>query len=138
VAYVALATAYATKSAPVLEAALGHAQGALSDEEKASAAATASLMAMNNVYYRFSHLAENEALARLPAKLRMNHMGKPGVDKAEFELACLAVSALNGCGRCIASHVHELEKAGVALETIQWSARLAGVLAAAAQAVAFA
>ena len=50
-------------------------------------------MAMNNVYYRFVHLASNPEYGTLPAKLRMNVIGAPGIDKADFELFSLAVSA---------------------------------------------
>ena len=55
-------------------------------------------MGMNNVYYRFTHLVSNDEYRTLPAKLRMNVIGNPGVDKVDFELWSLAVSAINGCG----------------------------------------
>ena len=61
-------------------------------------------MAMNNVYYRFVHLASNPEYGTMPAKLRMNVIGTPGIDKDDFELFSLAVSAMNGCGMCIDSH----------------------------------
>ena len=57
-------------------------------------------MAMNNVYYRFTHLARAR-LQDVPAKLRMNVIARPGVDKVDFELWSLAVSAINGCGMCV-------------------------------------
>ena len=37
----------------------------------------------------------------MPARLRMNVMANPGVEKVDFELWSLAVSAINGCGMCI-------------------------------------
>jgi len=43
-------------------------------------------MAMNNVYYRFLYLASNKAYETKPARLRMNTIANPGVDKADFEL----------------------------------------------------
>ena len=58
-------------------------------------------MAMNNIYYRFVHLVHAADYKTLPAKLRMNVMAKPGVDKVDFELWSLAVSAINGCGMCL-------------------------------------
>ncbi len=58
-------------------------------------------MGMNNVYYRFLHLVEDDEYAKLPARLRMNVIGSPGIDKADFELISLAVSAVNGCGKCV-------------------------------------
>ena len=42
-----------------------------------------------------------------------NVIGKPGVDKVDFELWCLAVSAINGCGLCVDSHENVLREKGV-------------------------
>jgi alkyl hydroperoxide reductase subunit D len=89
-------------------------------------------MAMNNVYYRFVHLASNPVYQTLPAKLRMNALGNPGIDKADFELFCLAVSAMNGCGLCIDSHERVLSQHGVKPETIQAAARIGAVVKAVA------
>ena len=50
---------------------------------------------MNNVYYRFVHLVGNEEYGKLPARLRMNVIGAPGIDKTDFELYSLAVSAVH-------------------------------------------
>ncbi len=76
-------------------------------------------MGMNNVYYRFVHLASNKQYGTLPAKLRMNIIANPGVDKTDFELWSLAVSAINGCGMCIDAHEAVLLKAGMPVEQIQ-------------------
>src|SRR3712207_426849 len=65
----------------------------LSAEAYTAAKAAASVMAMNNVYYRSMHLLDDEACATLPAKLRMSVIAKPGVEKVDFELWSLAVSA---------------------------------------------
>jgi lipoyl-dependent peroxiredoxin subunit D len=67
-----------------------------------AAHAAAAIMAMNNVYYRFLHLVEDEEYGKLPARLRMSVIGNPGIAKADFELLSLAVSAINGCGTCVA------------------------------------
>src|SRR6201999_3161706 len=96
----------------------------LSPEALNAAKAAAAIMAMNNIYYRFTHLASNAEYRTLPAKLRMNVIGNPGVDKADFELWSLAVSAVNGCGMCIDSHEHELRKAGLTTEAIQAAVRI--------------
>ena len=104
----------------------------LSPEAANAARAAAAVMAMNNVYYRFTHLAGNEEYSRMPAKLRMNVIGAPGIDKVDFELFSLAVSAMNGCGMCIDSHEQVLKKAGVTAEVIQSSVRIASVMKAVA------
>ena len=46
---------------------------------------------MNNIYYRFVHLSNDKSFSTMPAKLRMNVIGNPGIDKVDFELSCLAV-----------------------------------------------
>ena len=80
-------------------------------------------MAMNNVYYRFVHLVQEEEYAKLPARLRMNVLGAPGIAKADFELLALAVSAINGCGTCIASHERQLRQHGLEREAVQSAVR---------------
>lgn len=97
-----------------------------------NAAKAAAIMAMNNIYYRFTHLVSSPDYASLPAKLRMNVIGRPGVEKADFELWSLAVSAINGCGTCLDAHERELRKAGVGVESIQAAARIAAVVHAVA------
>ena len=62
----------------------------------------------------------------------MNVIGAPGIDKADFELFSLAVSAMNGCGMCIDSHERVLIQHNVKPETIQAAARIAAVLKAVA------
>jgi len=61
----------------------------------------------------------------------MNVIANPGVDKADFELWSLAVSAINGCGMCIDAHEHELRQAGLTTEQIQAAVRIASVVNAA-------
>jgi alkyl hydroperoxide reductase subunit D len=100
----------------------------LSPEALSAAKAAAAIMAMNNIYYRFIYLASAEDYKTLPARLRMNVIGKPGVDKADFELWCLAVSAINGCGVCIDSHEKILREVGLSAEQIQAAVRIAAVV----------
>lgn len=100
-----------------------------------AAKAAAAIMAMNNVYYRFTHLASNKAYETLPAKLRMNVIGNPGVEKADFELWSLAVSAMNGCGRCIDAHEKVLQEAGIREEQIQAAVRIGAIVASVAVAL---
>lgn len=127
-----LACAHATGHRPLIDAAEAEAAPKLSAEAANAARAAAAVMAMNNVYYRFTHLASNEEYRRMPARLRMNVIGAPGIDKADFELFSLAVSALNGCGMCIDAHERVLQQHGVSAEQIQAAARLASVVQAAA------
>lgn len=127
-----VATALASRSATVIRELTEEAAGHLSDEAMTAAKAAASVMAMNNVYYRSMHLIGDEEYANLPARLRMQAIGNPGVDKYDFELWCLAVSAVNGCGRCLESHEKALRGAGAGREPIQEAIRIAAVVHAAA------
>ena len=71
----------------------------------------------------------------MPAKLRMNILANSGVDKIDFELYSLAVSAINGCGLCIDSHVGTLAHSNVDKATISHTIRIASVVNATSQAL---
>jgi len=126
----ALASALASRNSDVIAAIYGEAKEHLSEDALKAAKGAASIMAMNNVYYRFVHLLENDDFKKLPAKLRMNIMMNPGVDKEDFELWSTAVSAVNGCGMCIQGHVNELLKRNVSKEAVQHAARIGSVIQA--------
>ena len=98
-----------------------------------AAHAAAAIMAMNNVYYRFLHLVEDEEYGKLPARLRMSVIGNPGIGKADFELLSLAVSAINGCGTCVASHERQLRQHGLTREAVQSAVRIAATVHAVAR-----
>ena len=93
-------------------------------------------MGMNNVYYRSLHLLSNHEYRTIPARLRMNVIANPGVEKVDFELWCTAVSAVNGCGMCLDSHEAELRKHGVPAANIQTAIRIASVVNAVSRVIA--
>ena len=113
---VALASAIASRHRPLVEA----------------LETAAAMMAMTNVYYRFTHLVSNKEYETLRAGLRMNVMRDPGIDKASFELCALAVSAINGCGACMDSHEQVLRQHGISAQGVQSAVRIAAVVHAAA------
>lgn len=96
------------------------------------AKAAAAIMGMNNIYYRFVHLVEDKEYTSMPARLRMNVLANPGVDKNDFELLSLAVSAVNGCGMCVTAHDKTLRQHEVGREAIQSAVRIASVIHAVA------
>ncbi len=126
-----IAAALASRNATVTQAVLAEFAPALAPEALEAAKAAAAIMAMNNVYYRFTHLVGGDYPA-MPARLRMNAMAKPGVDKATFELWSLAVSAVNGCGMCMESHERAVRQHGLTAEQVQAAVRIAAVVHAAA------
>lgn len=127
-----LACAHGTGYKPLVEATEAEAAGKLSPAAADAARGAAAVMAMTNVYFRFVHLASNQDYAQMPAKLRMNLVGSPGIEKVDFELFGLAVSAMNGCGLCIDSHEKVVRQHNVAPEIVQTAARIAAILKAAA------
>jgi alkyl hydroperoxide reductase subunit D len=127
-----LATALAARNAKLVSAIAAESAQHLTPEAIAAAKAAASIMAMNNIYYRFTHLAADPDYARMPARLRMNVIANPGVDRIDFELWSLAVSAINGCGTCIDAHDQVLRQAGVSRDSIQQAVRIASVIHAVA------
>src|SRR3954453_18135540 len=126
-----IVSALAARNPTVSRAVLAEFGPKLSPEALAAAKAAASVMGMNNIYYRFTHLVVGD-YAQMPAKLRMNIMAKPGVDKADFELWSLAVSAINGCGMCMESHEKVVLQHGTSKDAVQAAVRIAAVVHATA------
>jgi alkyl hydroperoxide reductase subunit D len=123
-----LVTAIASRNPDVVRAADAAASDHLTEQAKTAARSAAAIMAMNNIYYRFTHLSKNPDFQSMPARLRMNVIANPGVEKVDFELWSLAVSAVNGCGRCIEAHEDVLLKAGISKEAIQDAVRIAAII----------
>ncbi len=128
VGLVALASAIAARHAPLVTAIEADAAANATTQELNGARTAAAIMAMNNVYYRFTHLVGDNEYQTLRAGLRMNAMSNPGCDKIDFELCSLAVSAINGCGMCMDSHEKTLRKHGVSAQAIQSAVRIAAVV----------
>ena len=126
-----IVAALASRNAEVTAAVTAEFASQLSAEALGAAKAAASIMGMNNIYYRFTHLVGGD-YPKLPAKLRMNVMAKPAVDKADFELWSLAVSAVNGCGMCMESHEKVVRHGGLSSEQVQAAVRIAAVVHAVA------
>ena len=127
-----IATAIASRNPDVIGAVIGEFASKLDATTLNAAKAAAAIMSMNNVYYRFLHLAESEDYSKLPARLRMNVIASPGAARQDFELWSLAVSAINACGRCIAAHEKVLRDAGTTPEQIQAAVRIASTVHAVA------
>ncbi|WP_433130339.1 carboxymuconolactone decarboxylase family protein [Micromonospora sp. CA-240977] len=128
----ALACAVAARNPTVLREIAAEALGHLGAEGVEAAKGAAAIMAMNNIYYRAKHLIGDEQYASMPARLRMQIIARPGVDKGDFELWCLAVSAVTGCGVCLESHEKTLRASGFTREQVHEALRISAVVHAAA------
>ncbi len=128
----AAACALACRNEAVSEAILAEAAGKLAPEQLGSAKAAFGVMGMNNIFYRFKHMVHKPEYADIPARLRMQAIRTHGGDPVDFELACLAVSSINGCEACIASHENVVREKGVTAEAVVASVRIAATLHAVA------
>lgn len=100
-----------------------------SAEEIAETHACASLLSLNNVFYRFRHYMKGNAYYNnTPAGVRMSIMMAPVMGKELFELMSLSVSALNGCEQCVTSHEHSVKALGTGEARIYDVIRLAAVI----------
>jgi alkyl hydroperoxide reductase subunit D len=132
IAIIAIASAIAARHEPLTQAIVAKFSATLSESEANAARAAAAIMAMNNIYYRATHLIHNDEYGTMRAGLRMNVMASPGVDKMTFELASLAVSAINGCGACMDSHERTLRQHEVSAQGVQSALKIAAVVHAVA------
>ena len=82
---------------------LAETEGTTSDEI-AELYALVSLMNVNNIFYRFRHFTNKEYYNQTPAGIKMSIMMNPVLGKEFFELASLAISAVNGCEMCVNAH----------------------------------
>ncbi len=129
---VALSSAIASRNVTLARAIEQLAAPYLGASEVSAARAAAAIMGMNNIYYRFLHLVEDPEYKQLPARLRMNVIAQPGAGRVDFELCSLAVSAINGCGTCVASHERQIRQHGLTREAVQSAVRIASVIHAVA------
>jgi alkyl hydroperoxide reductase subunit D len=134
---VAITCAIATRTPELRDAILADARaGAIDDAVIDDARAAAVLMGMNNVYYRFRHMIGKETYSQKPARLRMQRIAKPATNKADFELFCLAVSAINACEACMRSHEAVVLEGGVSEDQVHDAVRIAAIVNAASFALA--
>ena len=96
--------------------------------EIAEAVGCASLLSANNVLYRFRHFVHKDKYNEIPARIKMNIMGRPVNGKEFFELMSLAVSAVNGCEMCVKAHENSLIELGTKEERIFEAVRIASVI----------
>jgi alkyl hydroperoxide reductase subunit D len=123
-----VSTAIATRNPELTAATIEEAAKVLTPVALDAAKAAAAIMGMNNIYYRFHHLTDNEKYATLPARLRMNVLRTHNVDHVDFELWCLAVSAVNACGKCVSSHENVVRQKGMTEEVVNAAIRVTSVI----------
>jgi alkyl hydroperoxide reductase subunit D len=127
---VAISCAFASRSPTLAQALIdaGKVDATVVEDAKAAAA----IMGMNNVFYRFRHVMGKESYKQRPARLRMTRIARPSTNKVDFELFCLAVSAINNCEACIKSHEETVLAGGLSEDQVFDAVRIAATIHAAA------
>jgi alkyl hydroperoxide reductase subunit D len=124
----ALACAIASGSPRLISAIRAEAAKHISEQASNAAKAAAAVMDMNNILYRFRHYAGNPKYGEIPARLRMQAIRTHGSDPLDFELWCLAVSAVNGCEVCIQAHEKAVREKGANEEAVMAAVRIASTV----------
>jgi alkyl hydroperoxide reductase subunit D len=130
---VALAAAFSTKHVYLIDILKNN-----TPEQEAHAALTAAaLMGMNNVWYPFVEMAQDDDLKGVRPELRMNaYATHGGVEKKKFEAYALAASIVGKCHFCVKSHYDTLRKEGLSTTQLRDIGRIAAVINATAQVLA--
>ena len=130
---VALAAAFAARSQPLVQAF----SDAAPEAERNAALTAAALMGMNNAWYPFVEMTDDEDLKALRPELRMNaYASHGGVSKLKFESYALAASIVGKCHFCVKSHYDLLKAEGMTTQQLRDVGRIASVVNAASQVLA--
>jgi len=124
----ALASAIAARNPHLVDAVTRATASHLSQAALQAVWTAASLAGMSNVYYHFTELVRKDEYRHMPARLSMRAIVASGVERVDFELWSLAVSAINGCGACILAHEKHLSERGATREAVQDAVRIAAVM----------
>ena len=124
----AVASAAASRNRDLLSAISREAAKVVGAEMIEAALSASAVMGMNNIYFRFVHFAEHGRYSQIPSRLRMNSIRRHGAPSADFELWCVAVSAINGCGACIIEHDTAARKKSLPEEAVLAAIRIASVV----------
>ncbi len=129
---VAIAAALASRNCEVSMALVADARAVVGEDVVADAMSANSLMAMNNVYYRFRHMIGKDVYAARSPRLRVQGLAQPATDRGAFELLSLAASAINGCSACLVAHEQAALAHGLTEDHVHETVRIAAAVHGAA------
>ena len=123
-----LISSFTTQLNSLKDAALEETKEFIDEELMEDVYGAYSIMSMNAIYYRFTHLSSEADYFTMPANLRMQYLSKFKIDKSDFEMLCLAVAIIIGCGKCINAHENILRENNISKLHIQTVARIASIV----------
>ena len=123
-----LISSFTTQLNSLKDAALEETKEFIDEELMEDVYGAYSIMSMNAIYYRFTHLSSENDYFTMPANLRMQYLSRFKIDKSDFEMLCLAVAIIIGCGKCINAHENILRENNISKLHIQTVARIASII----------
>ena len=123
-----LISSFTTQLNSLKDAALEETKEFIDEESMEDIYGAYSIMSMNAIYYRFTHLSAENDYFTMPANLRMQYLSKFKIAKSDFEMLCLAVAIIIGCGKCINAHENILRENNISKLHIQTVARIASIV----------
>ena len=123
-----LISSLSTNSKELIKLAVEEVKDSLDDVTIEAVNGAYSIMSMNAIYYRFTHLATDFDYSSIPANLRMQFLTKHNISNSDFEMLCLAVAIQIGCEKCINAHIAVLKKNNINTQTIQSIARVVSII----------
>lgn len=101
-----------------------------SELEATEAASIAGICSIFNGYYRFrDHVPHDQAdiFSAFRAPVVANSFSRVSLPPTEIEAICIAVSSVNGCHACVASHLKKARNLGMTDEQIDEAIRASAV-----------
>ena len=130
-----LAAAFAARSKTLSDAIRN--SGQLNEADVNGALTAAALMGMNNVWYPYVEMANDNDLKTQRAELRMNaYATHGGIERRRFEMFGLAASIIGKCHFCVTAHYSALKELGMTVVQLRDVGRIAAVVTAASQVLA--
>jgi len=127
-----LAAAFAAKSKTLSDAIRN--SGQMNEADINGALTAAALMGMNNTWYPYVEMANDNDLKTQRPELRMNaYATHGGVERRRFEMFALAASIVGKCHFCISAHFGALKELGMTSVQLRDVGRIAAVAVAAGQ-----
>ncbi len=125
---VILASAYTTRNNRLIKVMENAASAHINATTINAARMAASVMSMNNVYWRFWHYVDDKDYLQIKSDLAQESFHSHGIEDIDFEMMCLAVSDINICSGCLRTHSRGLLREGVAKEQVMHIVRLAATV----------
>ncbi|MDK2971051.1 MAG: lipoyl-dependent peroxiredoxin subunit [Candidatus Sumerlaeota bacterium] len=130
---IGVATAAGSRDAVTFLGAAAREAG-VTPQQIADAIGVATVCTLFNSYYKFRHLAQDEAFEAFKAPFNANSFMKTELSPVQTELLNIAISTFNGCDVCVKGHLNKTRALGVSDEQIDETIKVGAIATALAAA----